>query len=253
MSYGIRSIDLVVEDLSKSYSGPLEKIDGYDYIPWNVSAAELNRIFGFFGWSFYQSSSQHVSRAYTRLNKNTQKYEDITELGVECVGRLVVRAIAGDGSIIEKVVENVGYAAVGNHAKGFDTAVKTARSDALSRCCKLLGDALGLGLYDKPDTQDTPQREATFVPAQTQRQNQQQQPQAQPQNTGDRIGAFSSKQAYHLREKAKMTDADIRQISADQRTDVMAAVFAGKSADEIWEIAKLQRAAAVATSRQPLF
>ncbi len=132
--------------------------DGFTYVPWEVTARQLDHVFGPFGWEENITNQQFdtergiyiVSRritGYAELpDENGPRYTTITREGVG----------TGQGDP--------------TNARSTDTAIKAADSDSFSRAAKKLGDAFGLYLYDKSEqtprttstsTSSAPQRTAT--------------------------------------------------------------------------------------------
>jgi Rad52/22 family double-strand break repair protein len=152
LGMAIRPITEVIRGLITYYNQDVYWVNRNAYVPWNISATLLNDIFGFFGWDTHETSNDTYSRDFTDKNGVT-RLETIYTAGL----RLTVRAKMPDGSIITKTVENIGSAAPGAYTDALDTAVKAARSDALSRACKLLGNAFGLYFYEKETEQQVAQ------------------------------------------------------------------------------------------------
>lgn len=138
----MHSLSQALEVLSCRYDGPTEEKQGYTYIPWNESARKLNEIFGPMGWS---SELREVK-------------DDGT--GYSAIVRISATVIGEDGGQITITRDGVGYADILTTRDGRllrDTAIKAAASDAFSRACKMLGDALGLFLYDRAEKEQPKQ------------------------------------------------------------------------------------------------
>lgn len=142
--------------LKERYDGPMKGVQGrggktYDYIPWNESARQLDKVFGIFGWdSKVTALSAHPAEGvYTAAVEVTARVLDDETGNVITITRSAVGRGTAQPSKDER--EKLGLTIsqdLGTH----DTAAATAGSDAFSRACKLLGDAFGLFLYDKPET-----------------------------------------------------------------------------------------------------
>jgi DNA recombination protein Rad52 len=107
-----------------------------DYLEgWHV-INEMNRVFGFDGWSYRIGLSRDDLRE-TEKNGKPQWQAAYTCVCTLIVGE-VVRQDVGFGS---------GFAAtVGDAIEG---ATKEAATDALKRCARTFGNIFGLALYDK--------------------------------------------------------------------------------------------------------
>lgn len=103
------------------------------YLHGHYVMREMNRIFGNAGWG-YRATVEKV-------------HADTNEKGnfvCTYLGRCVL-------TVGDCVIEDVG-AGQGNSRRpgeAIEKAAKEAATDALKRCCKTLGDPLGLALYDK--------------------------------------------------------------------------------------------------------
>lgn len=103
------------------------------YLEGHYVIREMNRIFGNGGWS-YRATVEKV-------------YEGTSEKGqylCTYLGRCVL-------TVGDCVIEDVGAGQGQEKRPGeaIEKAAKEAATDALKRCCKTLGDPLGLALYDK--------------------------------------------------------------------------------------------------------
>lgn len=225
-SMAIRPVAHVVQALMTYYDGDLFKIDGNDYIPWNITAQLLNDTFGYFGWSTKRVAQSRV--------------ETEAELGFEVVLSLTVSARMPDGTVVYKMVENNGYARVnGTFNKAVDTAIKAAFSDALSRCAKLLGYAFGLYLYEKETFESAPadakggytprnttQNNASNFPQQPQKPQQQQSGAQRLDKDGKPyVGSFTSKQAYKLMNGVGLSKEEVESIDRSNAQTVMKIAF----------------------------
>lgn len=142
LTFVIRPAADVIRALHIPYSGALYKVNGNDYIPWNITVSILSEIYGDFGWSIHE--------VYTR------EWEDDGKKGYECLIALTVRCLMPDGSIVSKTIQKSGVSEIKNMANGMDTALKACRSDARSVACKELGPAFGLYLYEKETAEEQP-------------------------------------------------------------------------------------------------
>jgi len=111
-----------------------------DYLEgWHV-INELNRVFGFDGWSY----TIYLNKESLTEGKNNRG-EDQWQAAYTCVCTLTV----GD-----QVRQDVGFGSgfakqVGDAIEG---ATKEAVTDALKRCARTFGNIFGLALYDKART-----------------------------------------------------------------------------------------------------
>ena len=117
-----------------------------DYLEgWHV-INELNRVFGFDGWSYTIDLSRDDLREVADSNGNPQWQAAYT-----CVCTLTVG---------QSVRQDVGFGS--GFAKGIGDAIegatKEAATDALKRCARTFGNIFGLALYDKErlNVQDPP-------------------------------------------------------------------------------------------------
>ena len=108
-----------------------------DYIEGWHCVAELNRIFGFDGWSYTIDLSRDDLREGVDRNRKPQWQAAYTCICTLRVGE-VVRQDVGFGSGFGK---NIGDAIEG--------ATKEAVTDALKRAARTFGNPFGLALYDK--------------------------------------------------------------------------------------------------------
>jgi len=100
----------------------LSYIEGYHAIE------TANRIFGFFGWQYAISSSEHKESGNNIVAVATVRLQ----VRNPDTGEWIVREDTGTG-------EN----------RNVDTSVKEAVTDALKRALRTFGDQFGLSLYDK--------------------------------------------------------------------------------------------------------
>ena len=108
-----------------------------DYLEgWHV-INELNRVFGFDGWSYAIDLSRDDLREGTDSKGNPQWQAAYTCVCTLTVGG-VTRQDVGFGSGFAK--------GVGDAIEG---ATKEATTDALKRCARTFGNIFGLALYDK--------------------------------------------------------------------------------------------------------
>lgn len=136
---------MFTEAQNKALSAPLDpkhvvaaKAGGFgpkgDYLEgWHV-INELNRVFGFDGWSY------HIGLTRDALEKAEGK--DQWQAAYTCICTLTVgdvtRQDVGFGSGFAK--------SIGDAIEG---ATKEAATDALKRCARTFGNIFGLALYDK--------------------------------------------------------------------------------------------------------
>lgn len=116
--------------LSVRYDGPIEQQRGFDYIPWNESARQANKVFGINGYDVVLKQVKREGAGYMAVVAVTVKPSDAEVFTREGVGYSDVQTTKDGRELV-------------------DTAIKGAASDAFSRACKLFGDAFGLYLYDK--------------------------------------------------------------------------------------------------------
>lgn len=108
-----------------------------DYLEgWHV-INELNRIFGFDGWSYRIELMRDALTEGTDSNGNVQWQAAYTCICTLTVGD-VIRQDVGFGSGFAK--------GIGDAVEG---ATKEAVTDALKRCARTFGNPFGLALYDK--------------------------------------------------------------------------------------------------------
>jgi recombination DNA repair RAD52 pathway protein len=131
----LKTMSEVAPLLAQRYDGPISQREGpggrsFSYIPWTVTARQLDEVFGPFGWSTSVPTVIFAAGVYT------------------VAGTLTVRVVDDEsGEIIEKTVPGVGSAVA--RGEGDDNASKSALSDFISRAAKLLGDRFGFFLYEK--------------------------------------------------------------------------------------------------------
>jgi len=112
------------------------------YIEGRYTIEAMNRIFGPDGWS-----RQFAGNGLTTISKTEgvpkDKQQTRYDVGMLCEYRVTV------GSV---VIEDVGYGigqSYQGYADAYESAAKEAVTDAMKRCCRSLGNALGNCLYDK--------------------------------------------------------------------------------------------------------
>lgn len=133
----------IKEALGKVYEGRLENIDGYDYIPWPDAQRAADQAFDPDGYSV------QVLKTWMESVPNP---EGNLSHGYAALVRVEVQTADGthfyrDGlGFSEVVFTKAGRALI-------DSAIKGCVSRALVRALTLFGDAFGLKLYDKEDTQ----------------------------------------------------------------------------------------------------
>jgi hypothetical protein len=154
------SAERTIQDIEKALNGPLEapikKIQGFDYVSWNDSVRQLNRIFGSLGWSDDIVSLTRTELGYTCVMKLTFYLPDGTTRVHTGVGYGVVRTWK-DGKEI----------GLEQKSRAEDQGVKSAQSDALSRACKRWA-ALGIALYGGEDLPEDDQPQQPVVQKQPQ-------------------------------------------------------------------------------------
>lgn len=152
--------------LNGKLEAPVKKKQGFDYVSWNDSVRQLNRIFGSLGWSDEVVSLTRTEYGYTCVLKLTFFLPNGTTRTHTGVGYGIVRKWFTD-----KITKEEKPLSSEMQAQAEDQGVKSAASDALSRACKRWA-ALGIALYggeDLPyDEDETP---APPSRAPTQRQN----------------------------------------------------------------------------------
>lgn len=137
-----------------------------DYLEgWHV-INEMNRVFGFDGWSYTIDLKQDDLRQGL-----DSKGKEQWQAAYTCVCTLTVN---------ETVRQDVGFGsgfakAIGDAIEG---ATKEAATDALKRCARTFGNIFGLALYDKsranvhaPEEPTPPEIEALIVDIETQTDN----------------------------------------------------------------------------------
>lgn len=108
-----------------------------DYVDNFFVIDELNRIFGCTGWS-------HTVEKLDIVDDATSGKRSV--LTVSCLGRLTVYL---EDRVLEMTDVGVGTNTANGRGLAYDTAAKSAATDALKRCARLLGRRMGLALYDK--------------------------------------------------------------------------------------------------------
>lgn len=121
---------------------------------WDVSAT-LTRIFGFGGWQWEVNHEQviQVREAATHpqhMSKDGKAKTPVVSVLVR--GTLTIQW--NDGTFTEYTESAIGSNSQWNIDEAFDTALKTASSDALKRAARHLGTQFGLSLYDKGNKND---------------------------------------------------------------------------------------------------
>ncbi len=121
---------------------------------WDVSAT-LTRIFGFGGWQWKVNHEQviQVREAATHpqhMSKDGKAKTPVVSVLVR--GTLTIQW--NDGTFTEYTESAIGSNSQWNIDEAFDTALKTASSDALKRAARHLGTQFGLSLYDKGNKND---------------------------------------------------------------------------------------------------
>ncbi len=130
-----------VDDLSHRTQGKMQLtyVEGW----WVI--AQMNAIFGPDGWSrqFVGEGLREADKA--EVTKDNRVRHDVAML---CTYRVTVHR----PSELPVTIEDVGYGAGQSYlgwADAYESAAKEAVTDALKRCCRSLGNALGNCLYDK--------------------------------------------------------------------------------------------------------
>lgn len=150
----MRNLTEVLEALSERWDAPLKEIDGFSYVPWEETAYHLSEVFGPLGWSFHldaHSLDEKDVMVNTAGRDEKPNYVPRTFQGYSCFGSIEVQVFDDvyETGVIRATYGGVGFAPI--QAQGnknpLDTAAKAAKSDLLSVCAKLLGDAFALYLY----------------------------------------------------------------------------------------------------------
>lgn len=129
----------------KEREGPGRK--NLSYQPAWYIREELNRVFGFTGWSYRTVKCEEVWRGERpRKNFKTKEMEDKPSVSFMAICELTV-----NGSVYSDV--GYGDATDSDHGKACELASKEASSDALKRCAANLGDHFGLCLWDQGRTE----------------------------------------------------------------------------------------------------
>jgi hypothetical protein len=120
---------------------------GYDYLETQLVIDTLNNIFKW-GWSFEVKETIQGNSSKTKNNTPMSHFR--------VLGRLTVQTNSGDVLVKED------WGAAGNTNSKFgsadECALKSATSDSLKRCARMLGTQFGLGLYgDLTDQGDPPE------------------------------------------------------------------------------------------------
>jgi DNA repair and recombination protein RAD52 len=115
------------------------------YIKGDHAIREMNRIFGYGGWS-RRTLRNEITETHTYQNcKKVDMFEAcavaVVDLTVETEGGMIMRSGTGFGNGMCK--------AGGMHKDAYEGALKEAETDAFKRACVTLGDQFGLALYDK--------------------------------------------------------------------------------------------------------
>lgn len=121
------------EAISQRDGGSGKKLS---YLEGHYVKREMNRIFGNGAWSYRAT----VTKEYEGTNDKQQYVCTYKGVCVLTVGDCVIEEVgAGQGQ--DK-----------RPGEAIEKAMKEAATDALKRCCHVLGDPLGLALYDKEQT-----------------------------------------------------------------------------------------------------
>jgi hypothetical protein len=117
---------------------------GNAYVRGHYVIRTANRIFGHMGWEIRILDTQLVQNEFKQGSRDEQWY-----IGYNMTVRLTA-TYEGE----TKTTEDVGFGQGINKdlGKAHEGAIKEARTDAMKRCLKDLGDAFGLHLYDGGST-----------------------------------------------------------------------------------------------------
>ena len=134
---------LLTEPLDSSLIEYITEDDGYQksYLKGHVVIAQLNRIFGYGGYSWVVTGRPAPIAPNSSADPNTGEIFRAT--GYTCTGSLTVRTKTGSVSF-----EGVGAEKLdGNTFDHHDRAIKGAETDAMKRAARHLGPQFGLSLY----------------------------------------------------------------------------------------------------------
>lgn len=142
----------ITEEISKPWSGKLDKKGKFDYIPWEEAQKEAIRIFDVDG---YDITVINPPAYASQLDEETGKLTH----GYQATVRVTV--YPSDGRPFSR--DGVGYTAItryGSGEMGLMPAVKGSVSAALVRALSLVGYHFGLSLYEGEDTVGAPAQAA---------------------------------------------------------------------------------------------
>lgn len=130
------------DELNKAVpASEIKTTQGNAYVRGHYAIRTANRIFGPLSWGLDILDTVLVQDEVKKGSKGTEQcYISYT---------MTVRlTVTGDG--VSKTTEDAGFGQGINQDRGLahEKAIKGARTDALKRCLKDLGDAFGLHLYD---------------------------------------------------------------------------------------------------------
>ena len=204
---------LLTEPLDPSLIEHITEADGYQksYLKGHVVIAQLNRIFGYGGYSWVVTGRPAPIAPNSSADPNTGEIFRAT--GYTCTGSLTVRTKTGSVSF-----EGVGAEKLdGNTFDDHDRAIKGAETDAMKRAARHLGPQFGLSLYfggatdmPAPFRTDSSEAPAQAAPASRQSENG-----GQPQS---RTGAESQSRSGAESQKRSGAESQSRRDNPAQRT-----------------------------------
>lgn len=145
--------------LAQSYSGTLKELEGYSYIPWNDATDAANAIFGAGGYDVEIIKTWREDTPTDELSSFPQGYAAIVRVTVHpSDADSFYRDGLGFSELVFTKARSYTDRSTGQMVDVaprplIDSAIKGVVSRALVRALALFGDAFGLFLYDKEDTQ----------------------------------------------------------------------------------------------------
>jgi DNA recombination protein Rad52 len=110
--------------------------------------AEANRIFGFDGWTRETVSTVCVSERERKIGKGQYEKDG---WGVTYTAKVQIRVYSVEGDVVREGT-GAGHGIDADCGQAHESAIKEAESDAMKRALMTFGNAFGLALYDKEQT-----------------------------------------------------------------------------------------------------
>ncbi len=139
MTFTDKQIAMLMQPMPREHVATREGGGGksLSYIEGHLVMREMNEIFGPGGWSYECEATQVAAAEGVGKSGKPQWRVTYTSRCVLVVGSC---RIADYGA---------GHGIDADFGAAIESAIKEAATDSLKRCCKTLGDRLGLALYDK--------------------------------------------------------------------------------------------------------